>query len=161
MILPGTFSPGHSPGEGDFGALTLLDTSHLIMEIAGRNPGQYDHITVAGQLVFDGILEIRLLNNFMPADGDVFDLFDWGSASGQFDEVLLPQLIPGLAWDISKLYVDGSVGVVDPPITSLAFDTAATTVPAPSVFALFAVGVVVIGVGHWRRRFYRKSARRA
>src|SRR5947208_264656 len=38
VILPGTFSPGHSPGSALYGSLTLLDTSYLIMEIAGRNP---------------------------------------------------------------------------------------------------------------------------
>lgn len=139
VILPGTYSPGHSPGTAEFGSLTLTDTSHLIMEIAGRDPGQYDHISVSGELVFDGILEIRLYGGFMPIDGDAFDLFDWGSASGAFDEILLPVLKPGLAWDLSNLYIDGTVDVVDPPIDGPA-------VPAPPAVALLAIGIIAIAV---------------
>jgi hypothetical protein len=154
VILPGTFSPGHSPGTAEFGSLAMLDTTLLIMEIAGRNAGQFDHITVTGELIFDGILDIRLLNGFMPIDGDAFDLFDWGSAQGQFDQVLLPTLDPGLAWDLSRLYLDGTVAVLDPPITA---DFAApAAVAAPHALGLIAIGLVTFVVRQHRRSLQQR-----
>ncbi len=143
VILPGTFSPGHSPGTALYGSLTLVTTSYLIMDIAGRNPGEYDHISVDGHLTFDGILEVRLLNGFMPMDGDGFDLFDWGSASGQFDQILLPSLVPGLAWDVSQLYITGAISVADPPNGR---------VPAPGSLVLVAAGLAAAVVSRRRRR---------
>jgi MYXO-CTERM domain-containing protein len=139
VILPGTFSPGHSPGTALFDSLALVDTSHLIMEIAGRDPGDYDHMSVDGLLTFDGILEVKLLNGFMPIDGDSFDLFDWSSVSGEFDQLLLPPLVPGLAWDSSQLYVTGTLSVVDPP----------TNVPAPHTLLL---GAAALGTAFVTRR---------
>jgi hypothetical protein len=149
VILPGTFSPGHSPGTADFGSLTLVDTTHLIMEIAGRDLGEFDRIIVAGELVFGGTLEIRLLGGFMPIHGDAFDLFDWGSARGQFSDILLPILDAGLAWDLSRLYVDGTVDVLDPPIMALAADTVAA--PAPSALVFIGIGLLALVVIDLRR----------
>jgi len=141
VIIPGTFSPGHSPGTALYGSLELVDTTHLIMELGGRNPGEYDHIAVDGLLVFDGLLEVRLLYGFMPADGDRFDLFDWGSSSGRFDDIMLPTLLPGLAWDVSDLYVTGEIAVVDPPIDA---------VPAPSSLTVLLLGLAIVACRYVR-----------
>jgi hypothetical protein len=111
VILPGTFNPGHSPGTAFFGTLELVDTSHLIMEIAGRNAHEYDHIVVEGLLIFSGTLEVRLLDGFIPMGGDRFDFFDWGSAAGHFDDILLPALAQYLTWDLSDLYLTGEMFV--------------------------------------------------
>jgi hypothetical protein len=149
VILPGTFSPGQSPGTAAFGSLTLVDTTYLIMEIAGRDVGEFDRITTTGELVFAGTLEIRLLDKFMPIDGDAFDLFDWGSARGQFSDILLPTLVPRLAWDLSRLYVDGTIEVGDSPIMAFAADTAA--VPSPPALMCIAVGLVGLAMlNAWR-----------
>ena len=151
VILPGTFSPGHSPGTAVYAGLTLVDTSHLVMEIAGRDTSQYDHIGVTGEVVFEGTLDIRLLSGVMLRDGDSFDLFDWGTALGQFDTILLPVLDPGLAWDLSQLYVDGSVGVVDPPISSFTSFAPTQAVPAPAALALVSLGLAALAVTRRRR----------
>lgn len=147
VIIPGTFSPGHSPGTAFYDSLTFLDTSHLIMEIAGRNPGEFDHITVAGHLTFDGILEVVLLDGFTPEGGDSFDLFDWGSVGGTFDHVLMPALTLGLGWDLSQLYVTGAITVL-PPLDSQFFAASGhslvAAVPAPATLLVIGAGVLVI-----------------
>lgn len=155
VILPGTFSPGHSPGTAAFGSLTLVDTTYLIMEIAGRDVGEFDRITTTGELVFAGTLDIRLLGGFMPIDGDAFDLFDWGSVRGQFSDILLPTLVPRLAWDLSRLYVDGTIEVGDSPVMAFATDTAA--VPSPSALMFVGVGLVALAMLHARRSIRRTS----
>lgn len=156
MILPGTFNPGHSPGTALFGTLELVDTSHLIMEIAGRNAYEYDHIIVEGLLIFSGTLEVRLLDGFTPVGGDRFDFFDWGSATGRFDHILLPALAQHLSWDVSNLYVNGEMfvragtGDVSAPSANelFAFDSPRADAQASwsATFLLLTAGLVAIAL---------------
>ena len=53
------------------------------------------------------------------ANGDVFNLFDWGTASGTFDSVSLPALTGGLTWDQSQLYTNDTITVVPEPGAAL------------------------------------------
>lgn len=84
-------------------------------------------------------LEIDLLAGFMPQIGDRFELLD-GIISGRFDVLDLPELSAGELWDVSRLYVDGSLGVAAP----------AAPVPEPSSLIIFGIGA--IGAVIWRRR---------
>ena len=51
--------------------------------------------------------------------GSTYDILNWVSETGTFSTVNLPALAPGLSWDSSKLYVDGTIQVVPEPATLL------------------------------------------
>ncbi|MCF7734384.1 MAG: hypothetical protein K9N23_22065, partial [Akkermansiaceae bacterium] len=53
------------------------------------------------------------------ANGNTFNLFDWGSSSGAFASVTLPDLDPGLEWDRDSLYVNGQLSVIPEPTAAL------------------------------------------
>jgi hypothetical protein len=93
-------------------------TSTLVTEIGGPAPcTDYDRVTVAGQLIINGAtLVLGLINGFVPAYGDSFDILDWGVLTGTFgtiDTTAAPLPHP-LAWDSSQLYLTGEliVGVL-------------------------------------------------
>jgi hypothetical protein len=46
------------------------------------------------------------------AIGESFDLLDWGTLSGTFSTLVLPQLGPGQIWDTSQLYTTGVLRVI-------------------------------------------------
>jgi len=116
----GTVSPGNSPGvievTGDF---TQGNDGTLLIELAGTEAGaEHDLLKVAGEASLDGTLEVSLLEGFEPAASDSFDIFDFGSVTGNFDEVILPDLGGSLAWDDSTLLSHGSLSVVPEPNSS-------------------------------------------
>jgi len=61
---------------------------------------------------------VALLDGFGPSVGDSYDVLDFGSLAGEFDLVSLPALSGGFAWDLSRLYKDGSLRVVPEPGTA-------------------------------------------
>jgi hypothetical protein len=103
----GGLSPGSSPAAVQFaGNVALGADSTLAVELGGASPGtEYDQINVAGQLALDGILEVSLIDGFMPVAGQTFDVINAGSTSGAFSSVVLPD---GISWDLSQL----SVGIL-------------------------------------------------
>ena len=95
------------------------------MELGGLVPGrQYDKIDVNGELSLAGVLDLALVNNYVPKAGDTFDLFD-GKTSGAFSTLLLPQLTNGLSWNTSRLYSAGEISVVPEPSTLVLVGAAA------------------------------------
>ena len=115
----GTLSPGLPAGTSHISVdYTQAAGGRLLMEIAGLQGGsQYDTLAVGGALSLDGTLEVALLDGFCPAEGSVFDLLNFSSLAGRFDDVLLPSLPGNLAWDTAGLYADGTVRVVPEPGT--------------------------------------------
>ncbi len=91
---------------GDFAMATgsniefdLLDTSN------------FDSLEVTGALTAGGDLTVSQFGSNVFADGDTFDLFDFASATGAFDNITLPTLGSGLEWDTSNLLVTGEIAV--------------------------------------------------
>src|SRR5262249_32631365 len=110
----GTHDPGLSPTLLQMGNVTYAPGSTLIIELGGTSrtiPTQYDSIVARGNLNLGGTLVVSLINNFMPAAGNSFDLFDWGTLNGSFSVIQLPALASGLAWNISQLYTMGVLSV--------------------------------------------------
>jgi autotransporter family porin len=112
VTFTGTFAPGLSPTSLVVGSIGLANTSTLLMELGGTAPGSgYDQILASGLLSLDGALQLSLINGFSPAAGQSFNLFDWTSASGTFDNLLLPTLSGGLSWNTSQLYTTGLLSI--------------------------------------------------
>jgi len=109
----GTFHPGNSPAVVSFEGNALFDAAaRLIMELGGTEPGtQYDAIDVADTLSLGGMLDVRLIDGFVPTAGNTFDILDWSVLDGTFDSVLLPELPGNLSWDTNDLYVSGELSV--------------------------------------------------
>ena len=123
--------------EVTFGGNAYLGNStNTVMQLAGPVAGsQYDQITVTGQLVLAGDLNVVLLNGFQPQAGESFQLFE-GDLSGSFSQLTLPALSNGLSWNTSNLDTNGTISVV----------------PEPSTLALLGVGAFGLLAGAWRRR---------
>jgi autotransporter-associated beta strand protein len=100
------------------GDLNLEAGSTVTFDIASS--GVNDLLDIAGNLdVADGfVLEVLLDGSVSPsslAAGDSWDLFDFSTSSGTFDETdfILPGgLGSNLAWDTSNLLVDGTISIV-------------------------------------------------
>jgi hypothetical protein len=109
-----TFAGGLSPNNTalTFGGNVVLQHSNTTtMHLAGAAPGTgYDQIGVTGQLTFNGVLQL-VLQSFTPTIGESFHLFNWGSETGSFLQLLLPTLPAGESWNASQLYSSGTVSV--------------------------------------------------
>jgi hypothetical protein len=112
-FFDGDLAPGASPALVTFGGNVVYGTFNTVfMELGSTVRGtQYDAMDVAGKLTFDGGLNVALLSAFQPQLGNAFNLFDWGTTAGTFSTVTIPALNPGLAWDQSTLYADGTLRV--------------------------------------------------
>jgi hypothetical protein len=107
-ISPG-FSPASVTMEGD---VHLSSTATLKIELGGTTPGSgYDQFLVTGQLNLGGTLEISFINGFSPDSTDVFNILDWGSLVGTFDNApeTLDPISGSFYWDATQLYVDGTL----------------------------------------------------
>lgn len=117
----GTISPGSSPGVMVIREdLIQAEDGTLSIELAGTAAGsEYDVLRVDGLASLGGALDVSLLNEFEPIPGDTFDILDFDSLTGRFDEIRLPELASGIGWDVSALYSDGTISVVPEPNTLL------------------------------------------
>jgi fibronectin-binding autotransporter adhesin len=115
-MMPGSIT-GTFTVDGDY---TQLDDAILQIELGGTAAGRFDVLNVTGLFDAGGILELRLIDGFVPTGGELFDILDFGSPvpGSAFDQIILPQLSPGLAWDTSGLLVTGRVQVAPEPATS-------------------------------------------
>jgi hypothetical protein len=94
--------------EGDFDAL-----AGSTLEIDLFDPTAFDRFEVTGVLAAGGTLQVSFDPMApAPAAGDAFDVLDFASTTGRFDQFLLPTLDAGLVWDVSQLYTEGVLAVV-------------------------------------------------
>jgi T5SS/PEP-CTERM-associated repeat protein len=102
------FTPETTTIQGD---LTLSAGATVTFDIAGS--GINDLLNIAGALTADGTLQVLLESGVTLAEGDNFDLLDFGSAIGAFATLDLPDLSAlGLTWDSTGLLTDGILSVV-------------------------------------------------
>lgn len=74
-------------------------------------PSVHDRLVIAGTAHLAGILDVDLQAGFTLTAGQSFDLFDFASASGNFDRFDLPALATGLRWEVSQLTTTGAIAV--------------------------------------------------
>jgi fibronectin-binding autotransporter adhesin len=93
------------------GDLMLNTGANLALDILTPTIG--DTLNVTGALAAAGTLSVTL-NPGAPAPqlGNVFDILDFGSASGAFQTFNLPTLGSGLTWDTANLLVTGELSVI-------------------------------------------------
>lgn len=141
----GGFSVGDSPGLGEDGGDVSFGTANVYLaELGGTELGSsYDHYRVAGTLTLGGTLKLASFAGFSGQAGQSFDLFDWGSLQGQFSNIDSSGLLlaEGTQLDLSRLYLDGVIGV--------------TAVPEPSQWALMLLGGLSLLA--WRRKGATRS----
>jgi len=117
LVNGGTVSPGASPGiitvDGDY---ENLNSGVLQIELGGTEAGtEYDRLDVSGSAALDGVLNVTLANDFIPQPGDSFIILTYGSGTGAFSTVNLPE---GYDWgyDIEPnrvvlfIWSNGSIG---------------------------------------------------
>ncbi|MGC4016911.1 MAG: autotransporter-associated beta strand repeat-containing protein [Luteolibacter sp.] len=110
-IVSGTVAAGNSIGSLTFSnSITLLGTVNAELD-AGAVTAD---LVTAGNIAFGGTLNATNLNGAF-AEGQVYNLFDFTSASGTFATINLPTLADGLTWDTSNLYTQGSLSIVPEP----------------------------------------------
>lgn len=136
----GASASAFSISTSGLGSLSFGAGSDVELELFTNTLLGADRLVTVGVVNFDSDVTLNLLNTgaLTLAEGDSFDLFDWGSAPiGSFATLNLPTLDGGLTWDTSDLYSGGLISV--------------TAVPEPAYFALL-TAVSMGGVVFWRRR---------
>jgi len=114
-IIQGKVAPGNSPGcVTDQGNVTFEGSAWLEIELGGTTVCTgYDQYTVNLSLTLNSpTLKVLLIDGFVPAAGQRFDILNWGTLTGTFGKLELPALPVDLAWDTSKLYTTGELAVV-------------------------------------------------
>ena len=79
------------------------DTAGLLeIELAGTGLDDFDRMTLIGQALLGGELNVSLLGGFSPVAGNAFSFLSAvGGVAGTFDTVSLPGLTAGLSWSIN------------------------------------------------------------
>lgn len=165
LAVPGTFSPGNSPGLFTYDGGTTLLSGTTVMEILGttratgpsHGTGFYDAVNAidGGILNFsDGTLLLTFSSEFANNTAfDLFSTFDTASLAGSFANVdVTGSVYTGLSWSqTSGVWKSSQTGGGQ----SLEFNSATGTlviVPEPGTVAMAGIGLAAAGWAMWRRR---------
>jgi len=116
VTFNGGYDPGDSPAAVSFGGSVAFGSGGtLTLELGGTNAGtHYDQLNVSATATLGGTLNVVLIDSFVPAAGQVFQLFNAANRVGSFTTVNLPALNAGLAWD-NQIGANGAIAVVAAP----------------------------------------------
>jgi len=125
----GIVAPGNSPGLLTAYELNGSNGTFQFQLGAPTTRGTtYDAINVTNLLTLGAntAFTFETLDNYTYADGNTYDLFDWGSADmSTFDVAVLEAALPNLntpstdlKWNVSNFTTDGTIGVIPEPSTS-------------------------------------------
>jgi len=102
----GDVSPGASPGTFSISG-TYAQGGRGSYSVEIENIGSYDILDVTGHADLGGVLNITVVEPFVPSSGDAFEIMTFASRSGEFQDVHAPCLGGGLVW--VRDYTDTSV----------------------------------------------------
>ncbi len=137
-------------------ASTFESTSNINLKI-GDCLTCHDKLSFSKAVTLGGDLTLQSTGAWQGANGDIYDLFDWnGTHTGSFNQVLLPTLASGLAWDTSALYTSGEISIHAAalaqasaframPLSVEWSGSSLAAVPEPETYALLLAGLMVIG----------------
>lgn len=114
VLEGGTFTHGGSPGPVTItGNYVQADGATLLAEISNTGPGvHFDRVGIGGTAQLDGVLDVSLVDNFVPALGLSVELLHAdGGITGTFRHMTLPALPAGLAWSVNYSAVAVLLGV--------------------------------------------------
>jgi hypothetical protein len=117
IFFEGDLRPGASPAEVTYeNNVYFGGGANLAIDIGGLIAGtEHDKVNVDGLLELDGNLTLSLIDDFNPQAGDSFDILDWTSLQGSFDNITVPYIGSTLAWDVSQIYLSGEISVMAVP----------------------------------------------
>jgi fibronectin-binding autotransporter adhesin len=144
--ISGNLNPGSSPGLLSFGSsLTMADTTVTTMEIDGNVRGtSYDAINAVGTLAYNGVFTLDL--GLILAKGTyTYDLFDFGSQTGEFDSIALTGNYTGSFTNNMGVWTattNGGEGTWTFTQSTGVFGV--TVIPEPSTMLLGALGVLAL-----------------
>ncbi|MDR3459655.1 MAG: autotransporter-associated beta strand repeat-containing protein [Verrucomicrobiae bacterium] len=106
-----------APGTNGIGTLKINNTLTLggtvLMEISKNGIIlTNDFINGISTLTCGGAFVVTNVGPSALAAGDQFAFFTASGLAGTFNSIALPLLSPGLAWDLSNLYVNGSIKII-------------------------------------------------
>jgi len=98
FVNDGLVNPGRPVGVLTVGQDFVQTASgQVTIEIGGTNAGtQYDQLNVRNTAVFEGALQITLLNGFLPRPGDQFRIVNYNSHTGAFATIQGADLGPDI-----------------------------------------------------------------
>lgn len=99
LFFYGIVNPGASPGRLDaIGSFEFQPEAEYRVEIGGTTASlEYDQFSMpSGVMVFDGVLDINLIDGFTPQEGDQFVIAEYEDHVGAFSEVRNNDLGGGL-----------------------------------------------------------------
>ncbi len=114
-------------------SFVIDEVSHnAVIRVRIDEAGANDRFRVLGDIDLSGDLEVIVLGSPTLSVMDSFQILEWsGTLTGTFDSVDLFDPGSGLAWDLSSLYLDGSISVIPEPRTlALGFGLIALAVAA-------------------------------
>jgi hypothetical protein len=81
----GQVNPGASAGTLTIGShYTQTANGALNIELGGPDVGQFDKLVITGAATLDGILNVTLINGFVPDAGQTFEVMTFASRTGDF-----------------------------------------------------------------------------
>lgn len=144
-----------APGAGGIGTLTFNNTLALsgkvLIEISKSGPTlAADVLAKSGTLTCAGTLTVANIGPDPLAQGDKFTILSAGAYAGSFTSPALPTLSPGLAWDTSRLTVDGSIQVIGLPTITNQPQSLVVNAGNPASFTVGATGSPTLAY-QWRK----------
>lgn len=99
----GTVAPGASAGQIDItGTYTQSAAGTLAIEIGGPAAGaQYDRLAVSGAATLGGVMQVSLIDGFVPSGNASFTVLTAGSVSSSFENVIFTNLPAGAIGSVS------------------------------------------------------------
>ncbi|NQT39360.1 MAG: autotransporter-associated beta strand repeat-containing protein, partial [Planctomycetes bacterium] len=152
VLAGGTISAGDALGKLSIGG-SYTSGGTMLAELGGTSPGvDYDWLAVTAIADLGGMVDVNLVDGFVPVSGDFFDVLtadggiDGGVSDGltgvTFDFADAPLPLTGQYWNTSIVGADGGP-------QALRLEVAA---PEPSTVILAVLGLLGLTFVGWRKR---------